>query len=275
MSLEIDKCSEDLYSGLIVGDFAETIQTMNTHGLKISSVADYAYQRTLLGPYHKASWTGARTSDWFCYINDEYYLAHAHPDNPLTLEFAYAMAATNSNDFEMSLTKEFIGKAIKIPSRNFEIPVESFDKHPVAKFLFGEHTEVYGSWLKDIGIPCLPFMFPSKSLLRAYPQSFMRPLILRCTDNWSGIITADCDMHVDYGTRASTNQWMGEVSAEEAFTSEKLGAFIQIFNLEDKGYTASELDSALKLQGLGKVTNSVLRVLRNQSSIPGNYNTTF
>lgn len=118
-------------------------------------------------------------------------------------------------------------------------------------------------------------MLPPYSLLRTYGLEFMRPLIMRCTDNWSGIITSNSDLHLDYGIRGTSKSYSKDIRKEEKFTAESLSHLRLMLNLEDREYSSPEFIHHLREQHLSDLTNALLRSVRTRSSLPANYSTQF
>lgn len=275
MIIEVEQYSENDYAGLFVGGFSETVLAMKQQGFTLSSVADYARQRLSFGPYRKASWTGARTSDMFFCRDGKYYLAHTKQDKLMHNKMVSIMEKAHSQQLEIPLYEPLLSQSIEIPAHDFEILVAEMEKNVVAQFLFGQQLIPYKEWLQEIQIPFLPLMLPPYSLVRAHGPDFMRPLIMRCTDNWSGIITSNSDLHLEYGTRGDSTTYTGPIKKEEIFTVESLSPLKLILNLEEREYSRSEFIEHVKKQNLRDMTNALLRSVRAHSSLPANYSTPF
>lgn len=264
----------EMYSALSINSYAESLHELNREKFTPVSVETLAATRVGLGVYHAVSWTGSRTTDFFVYKNDKYYLAHADLGSAQKRAYFDSLQSFNEQQSEIPYVKGIVGKAIEVSPEDLAIPVDDLLDSPIAKFLFRDQLQAYQQWLWSAKIPFFPVMLPPYSLARKQ-DDFMRPLIMRCTDNWSGIITANADLHHHYGFRGVANNWEGEVSPPEIFKREHLTALHKLVPLEDKDYLLSELELIVPAAGYGGLLNGLLRLARNAGhhSLPANYNT--
>lgn len=263
-----------LHTGLAVGTHRQAVAMLSERGFDPLSVRDLAAHRLVLGPYHQISWTGSRTTDLLLVDGDQMWLAHGHADGDLfQADTAPLYEGFHADGNEIPLDEDAFEESIAIPSTNFDIPVEELTEHPVAQFLLGDLAEDYQEWLRSISITHLPFMVPPLSLARHYPHPFMRPLIMRCTDNWSGLITVNADLYNAYGYRAVSDDWDGPTQPEETFTPATLRAVRDLLDLEDRSYTLSEMVKAAGKVGHLQSLGTALRVIRGSSDLPASHAT--
>lgn len=264
----------DLYSALSINNYVGSLHELNQSGFTPVNMESLAKQRISLGAYHEISWTGSRTTDFFVHKDGRYYLAHAKLTTPRSRALLESLQDFNENQTEMPYIPGLLGKAIEVPMEDIAIPVESFDTNEVAVFLFGEQVTAYKKWLQDVHIPFFPISFPPYSLTRRQ-DDFIRPLILRCTDNWSGIITANADTHLLYGFRGTKEVWEGEVVPEEMFRREVLEPVHKLVGLEDRDYSLNEIQQVLASQGYTSLMNGLLRLARNagRHGLPADHST--
>lgn len=273
--IDIEQLPDDNgFAALAVGSHVETVELLTEKGFTPVSVESLVQQRLLLGEYHQCSWTGSRTTDLFLSRGGKYYLAHGDAESDLyspdTAEFFQSF---HEDATEIPLIDGVFTDVIEIPYHNFEIDVNQLDTHPVSRFLLGDNVEEYQEWLAGINIPFLPFMFPSYSLARHYPTDFMRPVIMRCTDNWSGIITANADLYTSYGHRGYTDIYDGVIKESEVLNPETLELFKTILNLEDSPYRLNDFVEHMNTHPYRDATGAILRVIRSGGNIPANYTT--
>lgn len=263
------------HTALVVGTHAEAVTCLHENRFVPVDVRGLAQQRLALGPYHQVAWTGSRTTDLLLVDGPDMYLAHTHPDTDLfASDTGGLLAGFHEDGNEIPLDADAITDSLLIPSTNFEIPVEDLTSHPVSRFLFGDLTADYQQWLTDISITHLPFMLPSASLAQHYPHPFMRPLIMRCTDNWSGIITTNADLHTAYGYRATVTEWAGPTQDAERFTAHQLAEMTGLLGLvPDRDYSLVELQAAAADAGRTPVLGTALRLLRGGSDLPASHAT--
>lgn len=270
----IEQLSDKSYTGLsidsITGNMAEFAET----GMKPLDVSGIAGHRLLTSPYHQMAWTGSRTTDMFLCMGGKYYLAHT---KIFTAAHAAVFEKAHTNGVEMPLSKKILSKAIEIKSDSMDLYVRGFESNPVAQFLFGEHTAEYAKWLDELKIPALPILLPPKTLTAHYPGDFMRPLIIRCTDNWSGIITSNTDLQHSYGFRGRSDTAGGPVKPEETFSAEALAQFRTLLPLQEgRNYGLNEITELARSEGLFGLLNPVLRLIRSKgSNLPANFDTDF
>jgi hypothetical protein len=262
------------HTALVVGTHAEAVAVLNENQFTPVDVRGLAEQRLALGPYHQVAWTGSRTTDLLLVDGGEMYLAHGNPNSDLyATDTGGVLAGFHADNNEIPLDVDAITDSLLIPSTNFEIPVEDLSEHPVSQFLLGDLADDYQQWLAGISITHLPFMLPSVSLAKHYPYPFMRPLIMRCTDNWSGIITANADLHTAYGYRSTATNWAGAVQPEETFPTAALAPVRELFDLDDRAYTLTDLTLAADKAGRSNVLGVALRVVRSSSDLPASHAT--
>jgi hypothetical protein len=120
----------------------------------------------------------------------------------------------------------------------------------------------------------LPISLPPLSLTRFYPTPFIRPLIIRCTDNWGGIV-ADGALHQPYGQRATALSVHDEgiVESGETFAPERLELLRDVFKLDSRSYSLSELEQAAVENGYSDAFGFFLRLIRGGSSLPVSHET--
>lgn len=264
----------DRYSALSINNYVGSLHELNKSGFTPVNMELLAEQRISLGAYHEISWTGSRTTDFFVQKEGRYYLAHANLTTPKARALIESLQDFNENQTEMPYIPGLLGKAIEVPLEDQAIPVENFDTNEVANFLFGKQTEAYKQWLQDVHIPLFPISLPPYSLSRRQGD-FIRPLILRCTDNWSGIIAANADTHLLYGFRGVKDTWTGEVVPEETFRREVLEPVHKLVGLENRDYSLKELQEVLSSHGYTSLMNGLLRLTRNagQHGLPADHST--
>lgn len=270
---KIEKAGEK-YSALSIHNYVGSLYELNQSGFIPVSMESLAEQRISLGAYHEISWTGSRTTDFFVQKEERYYLAHANLTTPKSRALMESLQDFNENQTEMPYIPGLLGKAIEVPMEDVAVPVEDFDTNEIVQFLFGNQTLAYKQWLQELHIPFFPISLPPYSLARRQ-DDFIRPLILRCTDNWSGIITANADTHLMYGFRGVKDNWKGEVVPEETFKRAVLEPVHKLVGLEDRDYSLSEIQQVLAGQGYTSLMNGLLRLARNagQHGLPADHST--
>lgn len=266
--------SSGQFAALSINSYGESLQELFDDGFSPVSVSSLAELRMDLGAYHEVSWTGSRTTDFFIYNQGKYYLAHTKPFDLRNIAVLRQLTSFNETSFEMPFMKDLLLNAVEIPTEDIAIPLNSFTSHPVTSYLFGDTKERYAEWLKAEGIPVFPLALPPYSLVRN-GGSFMRPLIMRCTDNWSGIITANADSHSLYGFRGRAANYSKEFLSEESIEREYLDGFTKFISLEDRDYTVNELHSLTVDSEYSALFNPLMRFARNKkrSTIPASYDT--
>jgi len=266
--------TENAFSALSINNYAGSLNELTDDGFTPVSVESLAAHRIVFGAYHEISWTGSRTTDFFVFKDGKYYLAHASFNSPRKLALIEALQNFNTNNTEIPYVKGLLGKAIEVPIEDTAIPVDELTEHPIAQFLLGEQVGPYQKWLQDAHIPIFPIALPSYSLAKN-STDFIRPLIMRCTDNWSGIITANADIQDLYGFRGVSDSWKGDVASPEQFEREYLEPVNKLVPLEDRDYTLVELEKLVSEAGYGGLLNGLLRMARNagRHGLPANYDT--
>lgn len=276
MSFRVEKLrSGREYSSLSIGDYKTNITDMLENGFKPMSIAKAAEHRLDLGVFHQISWTGTRVTELFLSIDNEFYLAKANLRSLLFDPDALdSIQGYNANWNEIRFSESYITDRIKIPEDGLVIPRNDMHINPISKFLFGDLAGPYARWMAEAGIPAFPIAVPNYSLTSRYDNDFIRPLILRCTDNWSGLITANADLHHSYGYRGYATHYTGPVVEEETFTSEQLNPVRVMVPLENRKYSLRELEDAFAKSEYRALFNSVMRMVRNNgTALPANYNT--
>ena len=258
------------YAARSIGDFVTNIQELATGGFLPVSVEKLAQHRIEYGSSHEISWTGTRTSDLFISKNGEYFLAHANIENfhsdPEDIQ------SYHEEKEEIPYEEGYVTDIIRLDGERDVIPVEDFAHNPVAKFLFGEQVEAYAQWLKEAKIPALPIHLPNFSLT-SYTYDFVRPVIIRCTDNWSGIITTNADLYDHYAYRGYSPTYAGQIEKDEVFTSEQLEVLRKFAPVEDREYSLKELETLMERTPYSSLLGAMLRFIRNggDSNMPANY----
>ena len=259
------------YSGLFVGTLSWALTEVQRLGFSFDSLEQIAQKRMELGPYHQISWTGTRTTASLIAYGSDYALTTDRLVSPLN---ASASAEIHAMGEEVPFVHSSIRTTVYVPSESFDIPAGELATSEIGKLLFGEAASAYGEWLQAASIKALPVDLPPISLAKHYPGPFIRPLIIRCTDNWSGIV-ADGTLHHPYGFRA-TAQTIGHevtVAAEETFTPGRLELLADILQLEERSYSLSELEEKTNDLGYGNAFGVMLRLIRGESQLPVNYGT--
>jgi hypothetical protein len=265
---------ENSFSALSINNYAGSLNELIDDEFTPVSVETLAEHRIVFGAYHEISWTGSRTTDFFVFKDGKYYLAHASFNTPRKLALIEALQNFNENNTEIPYVKGLLGKAIEVPIEDTAVPVDELHEHPITQFLFGKQVKPYQKWLQDAHIPVFPIALPSYSLAK-HSTDFIRPIIMRCTDNWSGIITANADIQDLYGFRGTSDNWKGKVAPPEQFKREYLEPVNKIVSLEDRDYTLVELEKLVSGAGYGGLLNGLLRMARNagRHGLPANYDT--
>lgn len=264
------------YSGLSIGSYAENIQALNAEGFTPASIKEIARHRIALGIFHEISWTGTRTTDLFVYKDDTYYLAHGDLRSLLfDSEASQHVENYNINHKEVAYFDGYIKDAVEIPVEGVHIHRNELHEHEVGKFLFGDLAGPYARFLAHASIPVLSIIPPSYTLASNYPEDFVRPLILRCTDNWSGIITANADLYTEYGFRGFAKEYSGpHLSQEETFSPEQLEILKPFVTLQPgRPYGLSELLDEFRSSPYKTLFNPLLRFMRNGAMLPASYDT--
>jgi hypothetical protein len=275
-SFKVERLNQpNMFAALSIGAYASSLKKLYSEGFQPVDIARVAQQRLDLGAYHEISWTGTRTTDLFVYRDGSYFLAHGNLSSLLydldALEF---IQAYNANYREVPYQAEYISSEIAIPEDGLVVPTSEFDTHPVIRFLFKEHAKEYKAWLMAADIPAFPILLPNYSLAQTYPENFIRPLIIRCTDNWSGIITSNADLHLPYGYRGWAEAYEGNLLAPERFERRRLDTVHKLVPLENRDYTLAELETLFINSPHAALFNPVLRTVRNDGSLlPANFNT--
>lgn len=263
-------------TALAIGDYASQIRMLHSHGFNPINIAKLTEHRINLGSNHEISWTGSRTTDMFIRQGNKYLFAHGNPEGLFfNLEAVDYIQKYNQDFREIGYNPDYIieEETIEIPVNGLVIPIDDIIHHPVSRFLIGnEIIEEYANWMRKIKIPALPIMVPPYSLAKYAKEDFIRPLIMRCTDNWSGIITANADLHLEYGFRGWSIDYLGDLDKEETFERNRLDLVNKLITLEDRAYTARELEVLFSNKGFEELFLTVLRSIRNDGSIlPTNY----
>lgn len=263
---------QDGLSGLFVGpaDWARA-EALRANSIFLST-EQLAAQRLELGPYHQISWTGSRVTDSYLYWEHCSFLCRDRNISPLYDSFS---AEHHFLGEEMPFDGYVDGHDfIMIPSEDFDLPTDGLRENEIARFLLGEQVESYAAWLEDCKIPALPVTLPPRSLLRLHTEAFIRPLVMRCTDNWSGLVAAS-DLHHPYGVRS----WLpslpagGALEPEEVFSKLDLEPLRIFLALDHRAYTLRELEAYLRSIDLLNVLGPVLRLLRGGSTLPVSHQT--
>lgn len=270
----IEQLSGGAFTGLSINSLSGNIADFEAEGMSPLSIAGVAGHRLQTSPFHQMAWTGSRTTDMFLCMGGKYYLAHT---KSFTLEHALMFEKAHANGVEMPLSKKMLSKAIEIKTDSLDLFVRDFAKNPIARFLFGENTETYGKWLEELRIPALPILLPPKTLTAHYPGDFMRPIIIRCTDNWSGLITSNTDSHQSYGFRGHAEKVESPVKSEETYSADTLSQFKSLLPLQEgRDYGLNELTELARKENILGLLNPILRLIRSKGSIlPANFTTDF
>lgn len=270
----IEQLSDNSYTGLSINSLTGNMADFAATGMKPLDVSGVAGHRLQNSPFHQMAWTGSRTTDMFLCMGGKYFLAHT---KSFTANHAAVFQKAHSNGVEMPLSRKIISKAIEIKSDSLDLYVRGFENNPVARFLFGEHTENYAKWLDELKIPAVPILLPPKTLTAHYPGDFMRPLIIRCTDNWSGIITSNTDLQHSYGFRGHSEKAGGPVKPEETFSADSLVPYKSLLPLQEgRNYGLNEITELARAEGILGLLNPVLRLIRTKgSTLPANFDTDF
>lgn len=270
----IEQLSDNSYTGLSINSLTGNMADFAATGMTPLDVSGVAGHRLQTSPFHQMAWTGSRTTDMFLCMGGKYYLAHT---KAFTASHAAVFEKAHINGVEMPLSKKIISKAIEVKTDSLDLYVNTFEKNPVARFLFGENTEAYAKWLDELRIPALPILLPPKTLTAHYPGDFMRPLIIRCTDNWSGIITSNTDLHHSYGFRGQAATAPGPVRPEETFSAASLVPYKSLLPLQEgRNYGLNEITELARAEGILGLLNPILRLIRNNgSTLPANFETNF
>ena len=257
------------HAWLLVGDHHWALQQVLSQGLLPLSVEELAELRCELGPYHRISWTGARVRESFAYLAGRYFLLKP-PVGDVLLRMEAPQWHASQREFPLHdhLREGFY---LEVPTEDFVVPTEELDVHPVGEFLFGAQAKAYRDWLTLAHVPALPLSLPPMSLLREGVGDFVRPLVLRCTDNWSGLTTVN-NLHEPYGVWTWSEhlppEWERFVEPEESFGWERLEPMASLVGLAPADYTLRELQAAAEENGRLHLLGPALRLLRGGSSLP-------
>lgn len=275
-SLKVEKLrTKNEYTALALGNYADSIRGLIQAGFKPVNFEKAAEHRINLGIFHQIAWTGTRTTDFFVSQDDEFFLAKGN----LRSLFFDPEAVDTIQDYhrnwnEITFNENYVTDMIPVPVDGITIPLQEFVDNPIANFLFGAQTKAYAEWLKEAAIPAFPIVVPNFSLTSRYENDFIRPLILRCTDNWSGLITSNADLHTEYGFRGYANHYSGELKPVETFSRDRLEIVNKMVPLEDRDYTLDELEQVFRPTPFKHLFNPVLRVVRNGGSLmPAHFGT--
>lgn len=266
-----------IYAGLSLNSYAGNLKELKEENLTPVDVSKLASLRSDFGVYHQISWTGSRTTNFFVYTEGKYYLAEANPES-LILDpvVAQELCDINQRWGEIPYSEEFVCNLQEIPYEDLTIPIENFQENHLVKFLFKEETEKYYNFLKEADIPAFPIFTPSYSLVRFSSQSFIRPIVMRCTDNWSGLITANADLYSSYGFWGFSETYSGDLVDVELFSKEQVETIQNIIQVAvvQENYSLYELINLINKSGYAGMSNGILRFLRtNGSGLPANHST--
>lgn len=255
------------YSALLVGPQAWALSEAKRLGVEFLSTEALVRQRMELGPYHQISWTGSRLTDSFLYWEGCYFLVKARSLSPL-----YDSFSQEHHELDEEVPFEAVVDGpdfIMVPQESFDVPAGELAQDPISAFLLGSAAEEYGAWLQACSIPSLPFTVPPKSLVRHHPGPFIRPLVMRCTDNWSGLVAVN-DLHHPYGARGFAPALPPGVEdpEEERYSAEALVRLAPVLSLEARAYSLSELQAHAEKFAVLPLLGVALRVLRGGSSLP-------
>lgn len=265
------------YAGLSLNSYAGNLNELQLQQLTPVNVSMLASLRVKFGVYHQASWTGSRTTNFFVYKDGKYYLGEANLGG-LILDpvVAQELCDINQRWGEIPYSEDFVSNLIELPYEDLTIPLESFRESSLIQYLFQENVDSYYEFLKEAEIPAFPVATPSFSLVRYSSENFMRPIIMRCTDNWSGLITANADLYSSYGFWGVSDSYSGELVNVELFSKaqvESIHNILQVPIVQDN-YSLYELLQLIKDAGFAGMSNGILRFLRtNGSGLPANHDT--
>ena len=148
-----------------------------------------------------------------------------------------------------------------------------FSRHPTRRFRIEIYSHGYCFLYHILNNPLsLPIHLPNFSLTN-YTYDFVRPVIIRCTDNWSGIITTNADLYDHYAYRGYSSTYAGQVEKDEIFTSAQLEVLRKFIPVEDREYSLKELETLMRRTPYSSLLGAMLRFIRNggDSNMPANY----
>jgi hypothetical protein len=242
-----------LTSAVVFGLFGEMVEKFSIRNFKLISLEENAWLRVVKGKYAPESWTGNYVRAGFLHIpNKGVYLVK---DSPINDRFANATTANRlGHEFHISFAEaeELAKVSVRIPYNLKEIPVAQLSRNPVSKFAFGNAVKAYANFLRDAGVERFPIWILPRGIVDSQSQPFVRQVILRCMDNWSGLI-GGADLHLPYGVRFTSSIYRGKT------------------NDRDEVYSADQIIKALEAASLQGLEIPILRALRQSSALPVNY----
>ena len=243
-----------LASAIIFAEFCESVKKFTRRGFRLISLEENAWLRVFKGRYSPESWTGNYLREGFLYIPDSgVFLVKNSPINDRPLDAAIANRLGHEHHVTFAEAKKITKDSVKIPHDLQEIPVAQFKRNPISRFAFGNALEAYAEFLREANIEKLPIWTLPKGLVDAQPRPFVRQAILRCLDNWSGLVGSHADLHLPYGVRFVSSIYKGKTDDR------------------DEVYSSSQIVEALRAASLAGLEIPVLRALRQSSSLPVNY----
>ena len=241
-------------SAISYGKFSSLLNEFRRQQFALISLKENAELRIHKGKNSAESWTGNYVREGFLYIPHKgIFLVKNSPIN----DHVNQADDANMMGFEYGITMEDAEKALQdsvhIPYDTQEIAIEDLPDNPIAGFAFGEAVAEYALFLKEADITKWPIWIIPKGLVDTQPHPFVRQVIFRCMDNWSGIIGSNADLHRPYGVRAISYHYKGRIDDR------------------DEVYSLADILNALKAASLSGLEGIVLRALRQSSSLPVNY----
>lgn len=262
-----------IVQGLALGTGFQTQITLANEDITALSTSEFAALRCELGPYHQVSWTGSRLTDSLLWWEEHFVLWRSGLESSLYSPHA-AHSHLAQDEIFTNVFPDGENFILLEQDQSFDIPVQDLPHHPVSRFLLGETVDAYRAFLEDCAITHMPIVLPPLSLVKHVGQNFVRPLVMRCTDNWSGLISIN-DLHLPYGTRVRAHVLPPNATelVEETFKQEQLSPWAQMLKLEPRDYTLSALESHVRRVELKFLLSPVLRQLRGGADLPANYAT--
>lgn len=257
------------------GFLKESVEWMDANNFIPMSAKKLAEVRLHVGPYAHESWTGTLVTEHIGFEGSKCWLI----ESQYSFDEPVRSMEIHADHQEIPWNGE--GKRVELDSTTElleVIGVSEMSEHPITKYLFGSQTEAYADMLLEQKIDRFPVALPPQSL-RKHSKPFMRPVIIRCLDNWSGLITANADLHKPYGHRGWASAWAGDVTlSQEVWSRAEIKRLMQDWDVDVSELldlpdfvSVAELEKLFSKAGIEQVFALVLRVLRAGSPLPVNY----
>jgi hypothetical protein len=244
----------ELTTAISFGVFEELVPQFSLRGFKLISLEENAWLRISRGKYSPECWTGNFLREGFMYIpgRGAYLIRHSPINDNLKTS---RMANSLGSEYHVTLkeSERHLKNAVQIPYDLKEIKVSDFETNSITQFAFGSAVSEYANFLKDANVDKLPIWLLPEGLVDGQSQPFIRQAILRCMDNWSGLIGSHADLHLPYGVRFSSSKYKGKVDDHSEV------------------YSVEEIMHALRVSSLSGLEIPILRALRQRSALPVNF----